>query len=304
MIRHILRLLILTSLLLCLCACAGNLPPAADTPAPQIWTPDEEDVSDTDGTCRVEIPAGTQTADLSALGGTSASGGLHVTAPGTLKTLILPSGTVSAAVEPDAASAEKPFSLDLLDASAAEGLTQLVLYGEVKAARIPDSLHTLVFYGGDLSAFADCPSLTELSVLHPTDLSPLRDDSPPGVLALFRSPDDEKWDLSPLVRKPLTILRLMAGISSEEAAALAGASVVSLQVSDSSVDDLSFLSSMPDTKFLLLGVSSDQPPEILADPAGPYGADLLPLLNTSIPLDQLLDFAARGTVYAFTEINR
>ena len=292
---------ILTAALLCLCTCARKVP--SGIPA-KIWVPDEENtsVTETDGTLYIDIPSGTQTADLSPLSGRMDSGRLHVYAPGTLKTLTLPSGTVSATVGPDTASAEEPFLLDLLDASAAESLTQLALYGQVKSAWIPESLHTAVFFGGDLSDFAECSSLTNLSVLHPTDLSPLRDSSL-GVLSLFRAPDDETWDLTPLVGKPLAVLRLMAGVSAEEAAALAGASIQTLQVSDASVDDLSFLFSMPDTKVLMLGVSSDQPLEILnVQINGPCGPDLLPLVNTSVPTQQLLAFA--GQIYVFSEIGR
>lgn len=301
----------LTAVFLCFCicfpltSCAGKTPglPSSD-PEADVWSPDPEDaaVSDTDGTRFVRIPDGARTADLTSLGADPFSGRLHVDAPVSLKTLILPSGTVSAAVEP--ASGQDPFCLDLLDASAAEGLTRLVLYGEVKAARIPDSLHTLVFFGGDLSGFAECPSLTELSILHPTDLSPLRTDPPLGLLALFRSPEDGEWDLSPLAGKSVGILRLMAGVTSKEAASLAGAAVEALQISDSSAFDLSFLASMPDTKILMLGISSDQPREFYEKPDGPLGEDLLPLLNTPIPAEQLLDFAERGEIYAFSEINR
>ncbi|MBQ3956702.1 MAG: hypothetical protein II680_12495 [Clostridia bacterium] len=300
----------LTAVFLCFCicfpltSCAGKTPglPYSD-PEADVWSPDPEDaaVSDTDGTRFVRIPDGARTADLTSLCADPFSGRLHVDAPVSLKNLILPAGTVSASVEP---AADGTVCLDLLDASAAEGLTRLVLYGEVKAARIPDSLHTLVFFGGDLSGFAECPSLTELSILHPTDLSPLRTDPPLGLLALFRSPEDGEWDLSPLAGKSVGILRLMAGVTSKEAASMAGAAVEALQISDSSADDLSFLASMPDTKILMLGISSDQPREFYEKPDGPLGEDLLPLLNTPIPAGQLLDFAERGEIYAFSEINR
>lgn len=300
----------LTAVFLCFCicfpltSCAGKTPglPSSD-PEADVWSPDPEDaaVSDTDGTRFVRIPDGARTADLTSLGADPFSGRLHVDAPVSLKNLILPAGTVSASVEP---AADGTVCLDLLDASAADGLTQLVLYVETLSARIPDSLHTLVFFGGDLSGFAECPSLTELSILHPTDLSPLRTDPPLGLLALFRSPEDGEWDLSPLAGKSVGILRLMAGVTSKEAASLAGASVETLQISDSSADDLSFLASMPDTKILMLGISSDQPREFYDKPDGPLGEDLLPLLNTPIPAGQLLDFAERGEIYAFSEINR
>ena len=341
--KRTIRFLTAVFLCFCICfpltSCAGKTPglPSSD-PEADVWSPDPEDaaVSDTDGTRFVRIPDGARTADLTSLGADPFSGRLHVDAPVSLKNLILPAGTVSASVEPAAdgtvcldlldasaadgltqlvpsgtvsaavepASGQDPFCLDLLDASAAEGLTRLVLYGEVKAARIPDSLHTLVFFGGDLSGFAECPSLTELSILHPTDLSPLRTDPPLGLLALFRSPEDGEWDLSPLAGKSVGILRLMAGVTSKEAASMAGASVETLQISDSSADDLSFLASMPDTKILMLGISSDQPREFYEKPDGPLGEDLLPLLNTPIPAGQLLDFAERGEIYAFSEINR
>ena len=226
----------LTAVFLCFCicfpltSCAGKTPglPYSD-PEADVWSPDPEDaaVSDTDGTRFVRIPDGARTADLTSLCADPFSGRLHVDAPVSLKNLILPAGTVSASVEP---AADGTVCLDLLDASAAEGLTRLVLYGEVKAARIPDSLHTLVFFGGDLSGFAECPSLTELSILHPTDLSPLRTDPPLGLLALFRSPEDGEWDLSPLAGKSVGILRLMAGVTSKEAASMAGAAVEALQI--------------------------------------------------------------------------
>lgn len=300
----------LTAVFLCFCicfpltSCAGKTPglPSSD-PEADVWSPDPEDaaVSDTDGTRFVRIPDGARTADLTSLGADPFSGRLHVDAPVSLKNLILPAGTVSASVEP---AADGTVCLDLLDASAADGLTQLVLYAETLSARIPDSLCTLVFSGGDLSGFAECPSLTELSILHPTDLSPLRTDPPLGLLALFRSPEDGEWDLSPLAGKSVGILRLMAGVTSKEAASLAGASVETLQISDSSADDLSFLASMPDTKILMLGISPDQPREFYEKPDGPLGEDLLPLLNTPIPAEQLLDFAERGEIYAFSEINR
>ena len=301
--RNILTALLLCAMILCV-SCGGKTPAESNAIAEEetVWIPEEGDLSESDGVLTARIPDGTAAADLTALGERPEPSGLHVGAPESLRTLILPSGTVSAAVEP--ASGQDPFCLDLLDASAAEGLTRLVLYGEVKAARIPDSLHTLVFFGGDLSGFAECPSLTELSILHPTDLSPLRTDPPLGLLALFRSPEDGEWDLSPLAGKSVGILRLMAGVTSKEAASLAGASVEALQISDSSADDLSFLASMPDTKILMLGISSDQPREFYEKPDGPLGEDLLPLLNTPIPAGQLLDFAERGEIYAFSEINR
>ena len=252
----------------------------------------------------MRIPEGTRAADLSALSVPPESGRLNVEAPASLKTLIFPAGVLYASVEPDLRSADEPYALEWLDCSAADGLTQLVLDGAALSAVVPDSLHTLVFYGGDLSGFVRSPSLTELALLHPTDLSPLREASALGSLSLFRAPDDPEWDLSPLVSVPLVVLRLSPDITSAEAAGLAGVRAESLQISDAAVDDLSFLASMPDTKYLLLGTSSDQPPEFYDRPGGPLSADLIPLLNTPIPAAQLLDFAQRGEIYAFDELNR
>ena len=208
-------------------------------------------------------------------------------------------------------SAEPPagesFSLDLLDASRAEGLARLSLRGEVKAALLPESLETVTAFGGDLSVFAACPVLSNFDILHPADLSPLETFPRLMFLSVSRSGDDGAWDFSPLLHKPLALLSLFGEITAEEAESLAGAYIETIQISDASIRDLSFLRALPDLTTLLLSVCSDQPGEILSgDPLGnPLGEDLLPLLNTPIPTEQLLELAGRGTaVYVFAETGR
>ena len=272
----------------------------ADEPEGIVWSPSAEDYYAANGVLAVEIPRGTETADLSSLEEIPESAELYILVPPSLKILTLPAGSVSASAEPPAGES---FSLDLLDASRAEGLARLSLWGEVKAALLPESLETVTAFGGDLSVFAACPVLSNFDILHPADLSPLETFPRLMFLSVSRSGDDGAWDFSPLLHKPLALLRLFGEITAEEAESLAGAYIETIQISDASIRDLSFLRALPDLTTLLLSVCSDQPGEILS--GDPLGEDLLPLLNTPIPTEQLLELVRRGTtVYVFAETGR
>ena len=197
--------------------------------------------------------------------------------------------------------------IGMLDASKALKMKTLELYCPVKEAVFASALENAVVNADmQLSIFKDCSALNHMAVYCPVDLAPLADLPALADLTLCKAPDGSTWDLAPVANlKKLTTLRLSDGgeFTPDELKALEGASFASIQISDNSVRDVSFLMQIASCKTLMLEVPCDQTEEIV--PTEALAADSLKNLKTHIPAEQLQSFIENGgAIYAVPDQNR
>lgn len=216
--------------------------------------------------------------------------------------LILPAAVKNVCIELN--------SVEKLDGTQASNMEQMSVHCPIKQANLSEALKSIeIGVAMDLSAFADCPSLENVAIYHPTDLSALADFKALNTLIISKAmEEDAEWDFAPIKTLKFKTLRLFGSFfTSEEIKTLEGASFTTLQLSDEGISDLSVLKELPNLKTLLLDVSGEQPDEVLTVIRShePFSKEVIELLNTTIPVQQLVEYIEQGgTVYLFEEMNR
>lgn len=190
-------------------------------------------------------------------------------------------------------------SVKSLDISASESLKQLTLLGKAEELSLPENLESISVYGQtDLSLFANCGSIKNIYILGVTDISALKQFQNLESVFIMAS----GCDLSPLNDASFSELRL-SNVTDEDVAAIDGCHIKTLQISDETLTDLSFIKNLPDLETVFFEVSSGENPYVTTfmepDEEG------LGSLKTPADVSLLKEFLKNGgTIYLKTDPNR
>lgn len=177
---------------------------------------------------------------------------------------------------------------DVLDASGCTGLIMLSLDGIA-----PDTLKI----GDRLEHF-----ICRCTVF---DLTLLKEYPNVSRLSLYGT----GWDLSQLEETGVSRLTVQGGTADEVKQLAGNAKLTALQVTDDTITDISVVEELPALESLMIGVDPNQENwNQLSEAAGQpvqISEETLPLIETSVSLEQLKSFMKRGgQVYLISDLNR